>query len=278
MNEKLHQLLAQLRLKGIAGALDQELKRAEKEATPVSEVIHRFLIEEQAYRQNQSLLYRLKGAKIPWDWTLKTFPFDKQPGVSKSQIQQLSGLAFVERKENIVFIGNPGTGKSGLAIGLLRQALLSGYRGRFYHAQDLLRSLLRAVQTSRIPGIVFRLRIVEETCASAGREVDDHIALFSDPLEDLLIELELHRGFLCLWVPNVDMADRCPGMVALDGALCNLPGGVMGRLGFFSRVVTLPTRATVMISFSIIFSLPILLSKRISSFRQRSSAFLCLLC
>jgi len=38
-------------------------------------------------------------------------------------------LDFLERKENIVFIGNPGTGKSGLAVGLLRQALLSGYRG-----------------------------------------------------------------------------------------------------------------------------------------------------
>src|SRR4030066_871694 len=141
MNEKLHQLLAQLRLKGIAGALDQELQRAEKEAPPVSDVLHRLLLEELSYRRNQSLLYRLKGAKIPWDWTLKTFPFDKQPGVRKTQILQLSGLDFLERKENIVFIGNPGTGKSGLAVGLLRQGLLSGYRGRFYLAQDLLDEL-----------------------------------------------------------------------------------------------------------------------------------------
>jgi DNA replication protein DnaC len=137
----IHQLLVTLRLKGIAGALDQEIQRAEREASPVSEVIERLLVEEQVYRQNQSLLHRVKGARIPWDWTLKTFPFGRQPGVSKAQINELSGLAFVERKENIVFIGEPGTGKSGLAIGLLRQALLSGYRGRFYHAQDLLDEL-----------------------------------------------------------------------------------------------------------------------------------------
>ena len=141
MNERLHELASQLRLKGMASALDEEIQRAGKEGTPASEVIYRLLLEEQAFRRNQSLLYRLKGAKIPWDWTLKTFPFDKQPGVSKSQINELAGLAFVERKENIVFIGNPGTGKSGLAIGLLRQALLSGYRGRFYNAQDLLDEL-----------------------------------------------------------------------------------------------------------------------------------------
>jgi len=157
MNEKLYPLLAQLRLKGIAGALDQEIQRAEKEATPVSDVLHRLLIEEQAYRQNQSLLYRLKGARIPWDWTLKTFPFDKQPGVSKAQILQLSGLDFLERKENIVFIGNPGTGKSGLAVGLLRQALLSGYRGRFYHAQDLLDELYASLADRSSPKLIQRL-------------------------------------------------------------------------------------------------------------------------
>jgi len=157
MSQRLHELLSRLRLKGLAGALEQELQRAEKEAIPASEVIYRLLLEEQAYRRNQSLLYRLKGARIPWDWTLKTFPFDKQPGVSKAQISELSGLAFVERKENIVFIGNPGTGKSGLAIGLLRQALLSGYRGRFYHAQDLLDELYASLADRSSPKLIRRL-------------------------------------------------------------------------------------------------------------------------
>jgi DNA replication protein DnaC len=157
VNEKLHQLLIQLRLKGMADALDHEIQRAEKEASPVSEVLNRLLVEEQAYRQDQSLLSRLKRAKIPWDWTLKTFPFDKQPGVSKAQIQELAGLAFVERKENIVLIGNPGTGKSGLAIGLLRQALLSGYRGRFYQAQDLLDELYASLADRSSARLIRRL-------------------------------------------------------------------------------------------------------------------------
>jgi hypothetical protein len=59
MNQKLYELLAQLRLKGIAGSLEQELQRAEKETIPVSEVICHLLQEEQVYRQNQSLLNRL---------------------------------------------------------------------------------------------------------------------------------------------------------------------------------------------------------------------------
>ena len=92
MNEKLHELLSKLRLKGMAGALDEEIKRAEKEGASVSEVLSRLLLEEQAYRQNQGLLYRLKGARIPYDWSLKTFPFDRQPGVNKAQINELAGL------------------------------------------------------------------------------------------------------------------------------------------------------------------------------------------
>ncbi len=157
MSRRLHEMLSRLRLKGMERVLDDEIARAEKEGAPVSEVLNRLLSEEQAYRQNQSLLYRLKGAKIPWDFTLKTFPFERQPGVSKARIQELSGLAFVERKENIVFIGNPGTGKSGLATGLLRQALLSGYRGRFYHAQDLLDELYASLADRSSAKLITRL-------------------------------------------------------------------------------------------------------------------------
>jgi len=49
MNRKLHELLSQLNLKGMAEALDREIERAEKEASPISEVIEHLLLNEQAY-------------------------------------------------------------------------------------------------------------------------------------------------------------------------------------------------------------------------------------
>lgn len=94
---------------------------------------------------------------MPCDWTLKTFPFEKQPGVNRSQINGLAGLDFIERGENIVFVGKPGTGKSGLAIGILRQALLSGYRGRFYNAQDLLDELYASLADRSSAKLIRRL-------------------------------------------------------------------------------------------------------------------------
>ncbi len=157
MRTKIQQLLEDLRLKGIAQTLDQELDMADKKGTSVSEVIFRLLMEEHKYRQERSLEYRIKSAKMPLDWTLKTFPFEKQPGVRKHQIQSLAELSFVEKAENIVFIGNPGTGKTGLGIGLLRQALVAGHRGRFYNAQDLLDELYASLADRTTPKLIKKL-------------------------------------------------------------------------------------------------------------------------
>ena len=157
MRNKIQQLLVDLRLKGIAQTLDRELDMVEKKGTSVSEVIYRLLMEEHKYRQERSLEYRIKGAKMPLDWTLKTFPFKKQPAVRKHQIQSLAELSFVEKAENIVFIGNPGTGKTGLGIGLLRQALVAGYRGRFYNAQDLLDELYASLADRTTPKLIKKL-------------------------------------------------------------------------------------------------------------------------
>ena len=137
MREKLKALLETLRFKGIAQVLDRELNRAQKEGVAVQEVLYRLLQEEARYRQERSFAYRLDQAKLPWNWTLESFPFDRQPGVNKAQIQSLADLDFLPRAENLVFIGPPGTGKSGLAIALLHQACVNGYRARFYNAQTL---------------------------------------------------------------------------------------------------------------------------------------------
>lgn len=157
MRKKIHQLLIDLRLKGMQEVLERELDAAEKKGTAPGKVLYRLLCQELAYRQQRSMDYRINHAKIPWDWTLKTFPFSKQPGVNKSQIMSLAGLSFIDRAENIVFIGNPGTGKSGIAIGLLRTALVNGYRGRFYNAQDLLDELYASLADRSTAKLIKRL-------------------------------------------------------------------------------------------------------------------------
>ena len=63
----------------------------------------------------------------------------------------------MERGENIVFIGKPGVGKSGLAAGLLRETLVAGYRGLFYNVQDLVNDLYASLADRTTATLLNRL-------------------------------------------------------------------------------------------------------------------------
>ena len=141
MLDQLRTLLAQLRFRGMEAALDAEIERAERGEVSPADLLHRMLLEEAASKRQRSLAYRLAQAHMPWDWTLDSFPFERQPGVDKRQIQTLAGLDFLRRTDNVLLVGPPGTGKTGIALGLLREACVNGYRGRFYNAQVLLDEL-----------------------------------------------------------------------------------------------------------------------------------------
>jgi DNA replication protein DnaC len=161
MRDQLRSVLSQLRFTGMAAALETELDRAEREAIPAAELLYRLLCAEAAQRRERSLAYRVLQARLPWPWTLQSFPFERQPGVSRSQILTLAGLDFLRRADNILLIGKQGTGKTGLAIGLLREACLNGYRARFYKAQDLLDELYASLADRSTAKLLKQLSCVQ---------------------------------------------------------------------------------------------------------------------
>ena len=151
MKNKILTLLEELKFKGMAQSLDKQLAQAQKQGSSVQKILYQLLVEESRFRQERSLKYRIKNAKLPFDWTLNTFPFEQKPEINKTQIMTLSGLDFVQQGTNIVFIGKTGTGKTGLATGILCLALLNGYRGRFYYVQDLLDELYASLADRTTP-------------------------------------------------------------------------------------------------------------------------------
>jgi DNA replication protein DnaC len=154
---QLHQLLAQLRLKGMDLILEDILGKAEKDGLSVQEVLHELLLAEKRHKQERSLHYRIKQADLPFEWGLDSFPFERQPCIDKSRMMTLAGLGFIQRAENIVFIGPTGVGKTGLALGLLRKALLQGYRGKFYKVQNLMDQLFDSLADRSSPRFLKRL-------------------------------------------------------------------------------------------------------------------------
>ena len=145
MNDDLEQLLKNLKLKRIGEILDRELHLAEKTGPSYSDFLAGLLRQEYHAQQERFLEYRIKRAGLPERWSLESFPWKCQPGVRKAAILQLAELDFIPHASNIVFIGNTGVGKTGLASAILLKALQAGYRGLFIKAQDLFEEMYQSL-------------------------------------------------------------------------------------------------------------------------------------
>lgn len=116
---------------------DEELARAEKSGISYTALFKRLLREELQDQQGRFLEHRIRRAGLPERWTLATFPWRQQRSVKRRTIEQLAELDFIGRAANVVFIGDTGVGKTGLASAILLKALEAGYRGLFIKAQEL---------------------------------------------------------------------------------------------------------------------------------------------
>lgn len=145
MNDDIDQLLENLKMRRLREVLDRELERAEKEHPSYSTFLARVLREEYQAQQMRFLEYRIRRAQLPERWSLQSFPWERQPKINRSMIEQLAELDFIDRAANLVFIGGTGVGKTGLASAILLNALQAGRRGLFIKAQDLFDEMYRSL-------------------------------------------------------------------------------------------------------------------------------------
>jgi len=160
-SEEIPQLLQNPRLYKMAATLESELAAARKSSPSYSDFLARLLRAEWLDQQQRKLQARIKRADFPEIWTLESFPFQQQPGVSRRQIQELAELEFIPKATNIVFIGPVGVGKTGLASGLLLKALQNGYRARFIKAQDLFDEMYASLADRASRKLVRRLARID---------------------------------------------------------------------------------------------------------------------
>ena len=142
--------LADLKMPGALEALDDVLAGVDGGGTTAAEAIERLLAAQITLRNSRRLATAMRSSRLPAIKTLEDFDFSFQPSIKREQIDSLHELGFLERKENVVFLGPPGVGKTHLAISLAITTAESGRRVYYGTLTDLIDSLEEAEAAGRL--------------------------------------------------------------------------------------------------------------------------------
>lgn len=144
LRERLRAQLADLKMPGSLEALDAVLARVDGGGLSAAEALSAVLEAQISLRNNRRLEAAMRSSRLPAVKTLSDFDFSFQPSLKREQIESLSTLGFVERRENVVFLGPPGVGKTHLAISLAIAAAEQGRRVYYGTLAELITSLEEA--------------------------------------------------------------------------------------------------------------------------------------
>lgn len=137
MLNDLHQQLDLLKLRKVRDILDEQLQRAQKDKPSYSQFLLDLLQQEVQDKRARAIQSRIRQSGLHEQWALDTYPFHIQKGVNRRQHEEFGELDFINRAENIIWVGPTGVGKTGLASAILLKALHGGRTGRIIKAQDL---------------------------------------------------------------------------------------------------------------------------------------------
>ncbi len=148
--EKVRLQLLELGLSQLAIQLDSLLEKAQRENQTYLSFLSSSLEREIVIRRERKIELKFQMAHLPYRKTIADFDFSFQPSIDERLIRELSGLAFLERKENLLFLGPPGVGKTHLAVALGVEALLQGQSTYFTTLSYLLQDLKQAYEENKL--------------------------------------------------------------------------------------------------------------------------------
>ena len=137
-----------LKLFGMKAGYDEIVSAAVKRQHEPQRVVGDLLTAELSEKQARSIKYQMTIARMPFDKEIDEFVFDDTP-VNETLVRDLAGGAFLEQQRNLVLVGGTGTGKTHLAVGIVRSCIRAGARGRFFNVVDLVNKLDAEARDSR---------------------------------------------------------------------------------------------------------------------------------
>ena len=136
--------LGYLKLDAAAGAFAMLAEQAKLEDWSHIEYLAHLVAEQATADRDRRLAARLRYARFPYRRTIDDFDYEFQPSVDRKLMEDLATLRFIDENRPILFLGQPGCGKTHLAVALATVAVEAGYRGYFTTADNMCKTLIRA--------------------------------------------------------------------------------------------------------------------------------------
>ena len=133
--------LRSFKLSGIYNSLEDRLSYAQEKSLGYTEFLELLMEDEYNNRRDNSYKKRYSKAKLPSHKTIEDFDFAFQSSIDKKILNDCATCSFIKENKNIVFIGNPGTGKTHLSVALGIKALMKGYKVLFTSTSEMLHNL-----------------------------------------------------------------------------------------------------------------------------------------
>lgn len=149
-HERLKDAFAEFGWSRIPEIFDAHAEEAAKHNIPYLEFLDKLLQEEIIAKRERFIRMKTRMAHLPYHRSLEQFDFSFQPSIDERRIRDLATLRFVENRENLIFLGPPGTGKTHLAVALALEAIKHRYTVYFITAHDLVEMLQQAYQNQTI--------------------------------------------------------------------------------------------------------------------------------
>jgi DNA replication protein DnaC len=157
-----HHLTA-LHLPTVKAECEQLARQCASENIDYLGFLLRLCERELSDRERRACERRLKAARFPQPKSLDEFDFTAQPSLNRALVVELSRCEFIDRRESVILLGGPGTGKTHIAIGLATAACQRGKKVRFFRVTELLTQLLEAREErvlGRLRGQLARLDLL----------------------------------------------------------------------------------------------------------------------
>lgn len=145
------QIFKVLRLPAMLTHYQTHSERARKEALSYEEFLYNLLSEEEQSRENRRIERLLKDSRLPLEKTMDSFERKRLPKKLEGQLSSLLLGGFVNRRENLLAFGNPGSGKTHLICAIAHEMVHLGYSVLFKKSSLLVQELLIAKQELKLP-------------------------------------------------------------------------------------------------------------------------------